>query len=62
MQEGSGKKWQWLEEETGCEPKAGESREQGTFGGMSWLPLQYSCLENPMDGRAWQGTITKSQT
>ena len=38
MQEGSGKKWQWLEEETGCEPKAGESREQGTFGGMSWLP------------------------
>ena len=20
-------------------------------------PLQYSCLENPMDRRAWQGTV-----
>ena len=20
-------------------------------------PLQYSCLENPMDGRAWQATV-----
>ena len=28
-------------------------------------PLQYSCLENPMDGRAWQATVNgvaKSQT
>ena len=28
-------------------------------------PLQYSCLENPMDREAWQATgqgITKSQT
>ena len=28
-------------------------------------PLQYSCLENPMDGGAWQATIrgvAKSQT
>ena len=28
-------------------------------------PLQYSCLENPMDGEAWWATvhgITKSQT
>ena len=28
-------------------------------------PLQYSCLENPMDGRAWQATVhgvTNSQT
>ena len=28
-------------------------------------PLQYSCLENPMDGRAWQATVhgnAKSQT
>ena len=27
-------------------------------------PLQYSCLENPMDREAWQGTVhwvTKSQ-
>jgi len=29
-----------------------------------WLPLQYSCLENPMDRRAWWVTVhgvTKSQ-
>ena len=28
-------------------------------------PLQYSCLENPMDGGAWQATVhgvTKGQT
>ena len=28
-------------------------------------PLQYSCLENPMDGEAWQATVhgvAKSQT
>ena len=28
-------------------------------------PLQYSCLENPMDGGAWEATVngvTKSQT
>ena len=25
-------------------------------------PLQCSCLENPMDGGAWLGTVTKSQT
>ena len=28
-------------------------------------PLQYSCLENPMDGRAWQAAVpgvAKSQT
>ena len=22
-----------------------------------WQPLQYSCLENPMDGGAWQATV-----
>ena len=29
------------------------------------LPFQYSCLENPMDGGAWQATVhgvTKNQT
>ena len=34
-------------------------------GGRHGNPLQYSCLENPMDRRAWQATvhwITKSQT
>ena len=24
-------------------------------------PLQYSCLENPMDGRAWWATVMGSQ-
>ena len=34
-------------------------------GGGTGNPHQYSCLENPTDGRAWQATIhgvTKSQT
>ena len=34
-------------------------------GGGHRNPLQYSCLENPMDRGAWQATvhgITKSQT
>ena len=34
-------------------------------GGAHGIPLQYSSLENPMDGGAWQGTVhrvTKSLT
>ena len=34
-------------------------------GGGLGNPLQYSCLENPMDRRAWRATVygvTKSQT
>ena len=34
-------------------------------GGGNGNPLQYSCLENPMDRGAWQATVlrvTKSQT
>ena len=34
-------------------------------GGRHGNPLQYSCLENPMDSGAWQATVhgvTKSQT
>ena len=51
---------------------AGDSRNVGSIpgsgrspGGGNVHPLQYSCLENPMDRRAWQATIhgvTKSQT
>ena len=26
---------------------------KGTFGEVDGTPLQYSCLENPMDGGAW---------
>ena len=36
-----------------------------SLGGGHGNPLQYSCLENPVDGRAWWATvhgITKSRT
>ena len=26
-------------------------------GGGHGIPFQYSCLENPMDGEAWQATV-----
>ena len=29
----------------------------GSFGEGNSYPLQYSCLENPMDRRAWQATV-----
>ena len=51
---------------------AGDTREAGSdlglersSGGGHGNPLQYSCLENLMDRRAWQATIhkvAKSQT
>ena len=44
----------------GSIPKSGRSP-----GGQHGNPLQYSCLENPMDRGAWQATVhsvTKSQT
>ena len=45
---------------------AGLIPESGRFpGGRHGNPLQYSCLENPMDREAWQATIhrvRKSQT
>ena len=37
----------------------------GTFGEGNGNPLQYSCLENPMDGGAWWAAVhgvSKSQT
>ena len=40
---------------------SGSGRSPGEHGN----PLQYSCLENPMDKGAWQATVhgvTKSQT
>ena len=45
---------------TGLIPGLGRSP-----GGANGNPLQYSCLENPMDGGAWWATfhgVTKSQT
>ena len=45
---------------TGSTPGSGRSP-----GGGHGNPLQYSCLENPMDRGAWQATVhevAKSQT
>ena len=52
--------------------KAGDIRDSGLIpvsgrspGGRHGNPLQYSCLENPMDRRAWQDSVhgvTKSRT
>ena len=51
---------------------AGDLRDMGSIpglgrssGGGHGNPIQYSCLENPMDRGAWQATlngVTKSQT
>ena len=44
----------------GSVPRLGRS-----LGGRNGNPLQYSCLENPMDRGVWQATVhgvTKSQT
>ena len=45
-------------------PNTGGEREVGSnpgsarsLGGGHGNPLQYSCLENPMDGGAWQTTV-----
>ena len=48
------------ERDVGLIPGLGESP-----GGGNGNPLQYSCLENPMDRGAWLATVhgvTKSQT
>ena len=51
---------------------AGDIRDMGSIPGSgkssgegNGNPLQYSCLENPMDGGAWEATVhgvAKSQT
>ena len=46
--------------DTGLIPELGRSPGEGNS-----YPLQYSCLENPMDRGAWQATVhgvAKSQT
>ena len=48
---------------------AGDPRDAGLIsgpgkspGGGNGNPLQYSCLENPMDRGAWQATVHGSQS
>ena len=43
---------------------AGDTKDPGSIpgwgrspGGGNGNPLQYSCLENPMDGGAWRATV-----
>ena len=49
--------------------KAGDRRDPGSIPGSERSPgeghgnpLQYSCLENPVDRGAWQATVTRSWT
>ena len=49
--------------DTGKPYLSGDSR--GITGEGNGTPLQYSCLENPMDGGAWEAAVhgvAKSQT
>ena len=41
-----------MQEDPGSIPGLGRSPGEG-----NGSPLQYSCLENPMDGGAWQATV-----
>ena len=46
----------WLRGDLHLIPGLGRSPEEGNGN-----PLQYSCLENPMEGGTWQATIHGSQ-
>ena len=56
---------------TDCKESARNAEDQSSIPGLespgegNGNPLQYSCLENPMDRGAWQATVhgvAKSQT
>ena len=40
-----------------CCPEAEKQSTTGTFREGNGTPLQYSCLENPMDGGAWWAAV-----
>ena len=40
-----------------CMPRSGIAGLYGSSGEGSGTPLQYSCLENPMDGGAWKAAV-----
>ena len=55
-----GKESSYIERVLGSIPGLGRSPGEG-----NGYPLQYSCLENPMDGAAWRATVhgvAKSRT
>ena len=45
----------WLNDVYDCQGQSWMRRE--AFGWGSGTPLQYSCLENPMDGGAWKAAV-----
>ena len=58
---------QWLHcEEAACSANVGSISGSGrSLGGQHGNPLQYSCLENPMDRGVWQAIVyrvAKSRT
>ena len=63
---------QWLKKKKKSSASAGEVRDAGSIPGSgrspgegNGNPLQYSCLENPMEGGAWRATVhgvAKGQT
>ena len=56
-----GKELAYNEGDPGLTPGSGK----GDLGEGNGNPLQYSCLENPMNGEAWRATVhgvTKSWT
>ena len=48
----NGKESAWSAGDLGLIPGLGRSPGEGNGN-----PLQYSCLENPVDGGAWQATV-----
>ena len=42
---------------SGYMPRSGIAGSYGGFGEGNGTPLQYSCLENPMDGGAWWAAV-----
>ena len=59
------KKWRYVKAISQANLKELPVAETGTTGVNNGTPLQYSCLENPMDGGAWWAAIygvTESDT
>ena len=61
---GVAKSWTRLSKWTAAAARAGEGRDLGLIPrlgrspeGRHGNPLQYSCLENPMDGGVWRATV-----
>ena len=48
---------QWLRFQASTAGSTGLIPGQGTNGEGNGTPLQYSCLENPMDGGAWWAAV-----